>query len=241
MSNYVHNYLFCNETAKERMMNLDDNDYSLLSGCYDITVTPISNNRFLVIFDTRGMKYSEEFIVRYIQEYKDTKWYCIEENEVEQGFYFWDGTKVELKKRKLVEVLGRKEICIGYDDCEYRPFRSIFISDDVIVFENLLENEMKKFSFSDKAKIKINNYINSLLAEKSGKSDPVPIKEGIGRGINIHWGNQTYYIDYIDEDDDREWNVEEGEKRFESITSFFNTILLDEGINENVLFDLKDL
>ncbi len=59
MSNYVHNYLYCNENAKERMMNLDENDYSLLSGCYGKTVTLISNNKFLIMFDTKhiGMIY----------------------------------------------------------------------------------------------------------------------------------------------------------------------------------------
>ena len=51
--------------------------------------------------------------------------------EVEQGFYFWDGTKVELSMRKLVEVLGKKEIRIRYVDSEYRPYRNIFISDDI--------------------------------------------------------------------------------------------------------------
>ena len=120
MANYVHNYLFCNEIAKDRMMNLTDDDYSLLRGCYDKTVTPTKGNRFLVLFDTRGMEYCEEFIKGFIQEYKDTKWYCIEENEIEQGFYFWNGAEVEFNKRELIDGLDSKEIRIRYEDSEFR-------------------------------------------------------------------------------------------------------------------------
>ena len=97
---------------------------------------------------------------------------------------------------------------------------------------------MKKYSFSDKALLRINEYINLVLSEISRDIDPVLIKDGIGRELDIQWENQTYYIDYIDKDDDRKWDVKPGETRFENVTSFFNSILIDEGINENVLFDL---
>lgn len=240
MANYVHNYLFCSETAKDRMMNLTDDDYSLLSGCYDKTVTPTNGNRFLVLFDTRGMEYCEDFIKGFIQEHKDTKWYCIEENEIEQGFYFWDGSEVAFNKRELIDSLDSKEIRIRYEDSEFRPFCCIFISDRIIVFEKFLENEMRRYSLSEKSKVKINDYLDSILSEKAGEFDAVPIKDGIGREIDIHWEDQTYFIDHVDEDDNRVPDVKDGETRFEEITSFFNSILADEDINESVSFELKD-
>lgn len=241
MANYVYNYLFCDEKAKDRMMILDGDDCSLLNGCYDIIVTPIKDSRFLVIFETRGMEYREEFIKRFIREYRDTKWYCIEENEVEQGFYFWNGTQVELNKRKLVETLGTKEIRIRYEDSGCRPFLNIFISDKIIAFENYLENKMKRYSFSDKSRSKINDYLNFILSEKSDKYDAVLIKGGIGREIHIHWEAQTYFIDHVDENDNRRSEENDGEAGFDSITLFFNSILNDEGIEESVSFELKGI
>ena len=44
MANYVYNYLFCDEKAKDRMMILDGDDCSLLNGCYDIIVTSIKDS-----------------------------------------------------------------------------------------------------------------------------------------------------------------------------------------------------
>ncbi|MBR6382533.1 MAG: hypothetical protein IKS56_00930 [Lachnospiraceae bacterium] len=239
MSNYVHNYLICYEMAKERILRLDSNDYYLLRGCYDRTITPIEGNRFLVIFDTRGMEYSEDFIRKFIQDFKDTKWYCIEENEIEQGFFFWNGTSVELIKREVIDALGEKEIRIRYADSEFRPFRNIFISDEDIVFENFLKNERKKFSFGEKAQRQIKDYLSSLLAIKSGEFDPVAIQDGIGREIDIHWEKQNYFIDYIDENDNRINKTKDGEAIFEDIISFFNSILITEGIEESVSFELK--
>ena len=241
MANYVHNYLFCNEKAKDRMMNLNSDDCFLLNGCYGITCAPINDGRFLFIFDTRGMEYREEFIKWFIREYKDTKWYCVEENEVEQGFYFWDGTKVELSMRKLVEVLGKKEIRIRYVDSEYRPYRNIFISDDIIVFENILENKMTRYTFGPKSQSRINDYLRLLLSEKAGEFDAIMIKDGIGKEIDIHWDDKSYYIDYFEENDPNMPEIKDGETRFDSITSFFNAILLDEGIKESVSFDLKGI
>ena len=67
MANYVHNYLFCNSKVKERMMNLSSDDLLMLRGCYDKIVTKIENDKFLIIFDTRGIEYRAEFIRFFIK------------------------------------------------------------------------------------------------------------------------------------------------------------------------------
>lgn len=77
MANYVHNYLFCDNEAKERILSLNSKDLCLIKGCYDKTVTPIEDDKILIIFDTRGVEYRMEFIIMFIKDFNSTKWYCI--------------------------------------------------------------------------------------------------------------------------------------------------------------------
>ena len=241
MSNYVHNYVFCDENAKDRIHILKEEDYKFLSGCYDKKIIPIEENKFLVMFDTRGMEYSTEFICLFIKNYKNTTWYCIEENEIEEGHFFWNGSDVGFEKRKISESLDEKEILIKYEDNELRPYRTILISDEQIIFENLLKNEMKKYYFSERNQSRINDYISSLLIKKSDEFDSVPIKDEVGRELVIHWENQTYYIDFIGEGENPPHNINDDEATYENIISFFNSILKDEGIEEVISFEIKNI
>ncbi len=136
--------------------------------------------------------------------------------------------------------MGCKEIRIRYADSKFRPFRNIFLSDRIIVFENILENKMKRYPLSDKSQSKINKYLNSILSEKSGEFEAVSIKDGIGREIDIHWEDKTYFIDYVDENVNRIPEGKNGEKTFDDIIAFVNTILADEGIKESVSFVMKN-
>ena len=163
MSNYVYNYLLCDNTARKRILSLNSDDLCMLNGFYDETLIPIEENRFLIIFETRRMEYRTEFIERFIEEFNTTRWCCIEENEIEQGCYFWTGSKVEFTERKLVETLGDNEIVVKYLDGKYRPLRIIFISDNQIVIENILKNEVKKYIINENTGLFINSYINYLM------------------------------------------------------------------------------
>lgn len=242
MSNYVHNYLFCDDKAKEKILSLNYGESNELHGPFDISTTSIWDNKFLVVFDTIGMEYSEEFIVKFIKEFHSTKWYCIEENEVEQGCYFWNGLNVVFSRRNLVETLNENEIRIKYSDYEYRPFRSIFISGNIIVFENFLKNEMKKYVFSENAKIYIQQYIKSLLNVENEDyiNFAIPIKDGIDRDICIDWEGKCFRIESFGEWDDWHLDVKDGEQVFHNLISFFDSILVDEKINETVSFELLD-
>lgn len=240
VANYVHNYIFCDIKAKERMMNLSSDDLCMLMGCYDKIVTKIENDKFLIIFDNRGIEYRTEFIISFIKEFHDAIWYCIEENEIEQGCFLWNGSNVIFSKRRLFETLNGKEICIKYSDSEHRPLRIIFISDSQITFENIIKNEMKSYHFSEKTNLLINEYINYLLDKESEEfiEHLFPLKGGIRRFIGIYWGNKTYYIESVKETNGCRLNVGESEYLFYNLISSFNSFLRDEGIEEVVSFTL---
>lgn len=242
MANYVHNYLFCDTFAKERILSLNNDDLCLLNGCYDAMVKPIDNDRFLIIFDTKGMEYRTEFIIKFIKEFSDTKWYCIEENEIEQGCFYWNENKVVFSKRRLTETLNGKEICIRYSDAEYRPLRIVFISDKQIVFESILKNEMKKYMLNETTKARINEFIESLLDEVTGDfiEYSIPFKDEIERTLRIHWENKSYYIESFKDTDDWQLKVKDGGGIFDNMISFLDSLLVDEKIEETVSFHLRD-
>lgn len=235
MANYVHNYLFCNKEAKEKLLSLDYEYIYEIARCYGETVIPITDSQFLVMFDTRGMDYKTDFIDKFINEFQDTRWYSIEENEIEEGFFYWDGEKVEFKKRELVYELPGREIRIRYADDEYRPVLVINISDTEIVVENYLRNEVDKFNFCGESAVAICEYIGSLFAGEVGEfiGYAVPIKNGVRRTIHIYWGRELF-IEPFDEDEDWQKNVEDGEALFNEVVSFFESILDKEQIRKSI-------
>ena len=149
MANYVHNYIFCGEDAKNYVLSTEAAFSEDLCGRYDPLVEPLGNDRFLVTFDTKGMEYRRSFIARFIEKYKDSVWYGIEENEIEQGEFFWNGSEVALKKRDLVESLDKNDLEIKYSNLHYRPYITIFISVKEIVVEDFLHNRMARYRFHE--------------------------------------------------------------------------------------------
>lgn len=47
------------------------------------------------------------------------------------------------------------------------------------------------------------------------------MKDGIRRDISIYWGNKLYYIELFEEEYDWQLNIENGEKIFNNMISFF--------------------
>ena len=72
MSNYVHNYVICDEKAKVRLEELTAHDNNKLSGVYETGFHKIEDDTYLIIFDTLGMEYRFEFITDFIRENHDT-------------------------------------------------------------------------------------------------------------------------------------------------------------------------
>jgi len=232
MSNYVHNYIFCGENAKEKLFTMDCR--CDIFGMYDDIIIPLDAGRFLVIVDTKGMEYRTDFIQRFITEFKDTIWYCIEENEIEQGLFQWNGNKVELTVREMFQGMTGKYIQLRYSDAHYRPLIFSYISDKEIVIENVLRNEMRRYSFSDGSKEKMNRFIPQLYAgdDREWRKYGIPFREGIERTVDIYWDGNPCYIETYFPEDEWQHNVPDGERLVNELISFLENVFIQEKIED---------
>jgi hypothetical protein len=67
-------------------LNLDNRMFQ--EGMFDTRGYGLKDGNYLVIFNTHGTNYRTELIEIIISQYHNTKWYCIEENDVEEGAFF---------------------------------------------------------------------------------------------------------------------------------------------------------
>ena len=240
MANYVHNYIFCGEDAKNYVLSPEAAFSEDLCGRYDPLVEPLGNDRFLVTFDTKGMKYRRSFIARFIEKYKDSVWYGIEENEIEQGEFFWNGSEVAFKKRDLVESLDKNDLEIKYSNLHYRPYITIFISVKEIVVEDFLHNRMARYRFHEDTSFRVEQYFKKLVA--SVPTDHleygVPYKNDIERQLFVYYEDKRLYVDSYRDDEDWQHFVDDGEPVLEQLLHFFEKILKYEAINEKIRFEV---
>lgn len=236
MANYVSNYLFCSREAKEKLLSLKyEYVYEIYRG-FGETVIPTSEDAFIVMFDTRGMEYRTDFIEKFITEFKDTIWYCVEENEIEEGSFHWNGEMVEFNKHVFDEEFPGREISIRYSDDENRTVLVVRLSDKKIVINNYLRNKSSTYRFSEDSSVAINEYVETLVPKDSGYSIQyaVPVKNGISRCLNSwHWGKDIY-IDSYTEDEDWQKDVPDGEDVFNNFISFLEGILAKENIEATI-------
>lgn len=236
MANYVHNYLFCTEEAKNYILS-DDAGYEI-SGRYDDLDFSLGDGSYLVTFDTRGMEYKKAFINMFIERYRDTVWHCIEENEAYEGSFIWNGTAVGFNERELVQEVGQNEMFIRYSDSEHRPFVSVFISDKEICIEQFLKNKVAKYKLHDDTSIRVGLFMNELIRDVLDHVEyAIPYVNSIEREILTHWNGKDYFIESYTEDDDWHLLVKNGETRFNHIIKFLEKILKYEGISNRIRFE----
>ena len=188
MSNYVTNYVFCNEKLYDDFLNTDFHHRRFQEGMYDPIGCILDNSRRRVIFDTRGMDYKNGSIERIISEFHDVVWNCVEENEIEEGQFYWDGEKVALDVRPLQESDQDCFFTIKYYDPDYKTFKSIMGFPGKIVEENFVTNTKREFYLSERDSYRIKSYMNSLRVRILNDSDygeyPVEVKDNI---IDQYW------------------------------------------------------
>lgn len=104
MANYVYNRVICNEQAKKQLENKNwciDEHQKRYFIKYDYMVKQISNNLFELKFDTIGPNYKIDRIIEILIKYPNTKWYCIEENIVEEGYFQILNNSLKLEIRNI--------------------------------------------------------------------------------------------------------------------------------------------
>lgn len=101
MSMWVYNRVICNKKARDKIINKNDivNGYHFC--CMTLNEDKISDDEYLLKFETHGVKYYDDIIRKIISKYPDTVWQCIEEEIFEQGKYYFDGEKVILEMHDL--------------------------------------------------------------------------------------------------------------------------------------------
>lgn len=140
MSNYVRNYVFCSENLYNDFQKKDFDDRLFTCPMYEPEGMKIDDDQYFIVFDTRGMEYKEDLIRTIIYEYQDTIWYCIEENNIEQGFFRFYKNKVLLTSRQLSQAWADCILNLQYTDNYFRPFMEVLVFNEQIVIEEYMHN-----------------------------------------------------------------------------------------------------
>ena len=242
MANFVYNYIFCNKDAKEKLFSLDyEYLYQIYRG-YGETVISLKDDKYLVLFNTKGSEYYNDFIYKFIEEFNDTIWYCVEENEQEEGKFFWNNNQIEFSSRQLTTEFPGNNIIIKYSDDENRALHKICISENKLVIENLLKNKSFSYEFSETEKYilqkSIANYLESIDAVQEFA---ISYMNHIEREVAIHWNNKSVYIESYNEDDWQRY-ISDGEQLFEDLISTFENLLKNEESGETIrVVDIMDI
>ena len=162
MSNYVANYVFCNEELYNNFLYADFEHKLFQEGMYDPIGCILDEEKRLVIFDTRGMEYKRENIEKIICRYHDVVWNCVEENRIEEGQFYWDGEKVVLTLRPLQESVDDCTFTIEFFEPDYKTLKVITGFPDRITEENYVTNTRRDFWLSEHPSKQITTYMNNV-------------------------------------------------------------------------------
>ena len=195
MSNYVANYVFCNEELYNGFLYNSFGQRFFQEGMYDPAGYVLDSERRLLIFETRGMEYKNEAIEKVISRYHDVIWNCVEENHVEEGCFYWDGEKVSGSVRPLQESCDDCYFTIEYEDPLFRGFKIIMGFPDRIVEENFVTNTRREFYLSEFASSQIMSFMNDqrtrIIQESSGHEFPSYTGEDIWDEYGF-WGADRF-------------------------------------------------
>ena len=241
MSNYVHNYVFCSQEAFESFRLLND-EVHLISASYEYFFYRVNTDSYLLIFDTRGMEYNKAFIELFIYKFRDTKWFCVEENEVEEGCFCWNNDRVELVVRPLYESDIRKytddDILIQFELASYKPILTILITEKEMIIEHILHDKATNYSLSEFSTKLVWKYVEGIM--KSNKyrlcgRDTIyefATKEinNLQREVQIDWINHTVNINVSNYDEKDNWqeDVQNGDIVFGDALKLVKAIIQQE-------------
>lgn len=245
MANYVSNYVLCNKKLYDDFCYVPFTHRIFREGIYDLEGYELDGDRNLIIFETRGVEYKEEQIVNIISQYNDTLWYCIEENNIEQGTFLWDGRMVCKTKRELQEAVSGCIFCIEYTDRFLRPLKSVFAFKDRIIIEKYLQNKKEVYYLtedeSNKLVVFIDEMVRKMISNNLSYDGEFLIygDKNIWTQIALWQSNGTRSsIESCDERDLPDEKFYETGKYYEElILMFFKRFLMDNNIGTNLVYN----
>ncbi len=221
MSNWVYNRVYCNKNVKEKIENYDDENGIIKHFyTYGYESEEISDNKFLLEFETHGSEYRNDFIEYILNEYKDTIWQCIEENLVEEAkFYVLDG-KIKMDSHKL--IFSYSDSLFDYLS-EYEGFYiswphltiSLIESNRKLLIHNLDDFEFYEYKLEDND---YDEFVSILEKYKSILSEFISFYRK-SRIINTFYFLDNHCIEDTNDADDTR-----NEEELDKVKEFFNCL-----------------
>ncbi len=193
-------------------------------GHYDNHLFDLGYEKRLYIFDSRGMEYKDELIRLFISQYKDANWYCVEENYVEEGHYYWNSDHVVLDTRSLCQGFRENDICVRFELSSYQPILIAFCSSKELIIEYILQNRASKYALSDASSQLVMDFFTSIISKAANDAGStkdgvyyefgIPEIFGIRRDISLHLSHNTLDVMCYDNDDEWRNEIPNGEQYF---------------------------
>ncbi|MCQ2561032.1 MAG: hypothetical protein MJ186_03195 [Clostridia bacterium] len=152
MANYVYNYVFCSAEGEKELLEYytGDSDFGLVM--YDYVSEIQADGIVEIRFDTRGSEYRSEFIIPFIKKHKETTWYCVEECEIEEGWFRWECDEVKLSVRRLTCSEEKIILCYKKMDQYLRPNSIMMLENTGLMqYEDIAANTEFKWQLSEKS------------------------------------------------------------------------------------------
>lgn len=240
MANYVHNYVFCSGISLKELSSVESN---YIFGHYDEHVFKIDKDSYLYVFDSRGMEYKDEYIRDIVSKYRDIDWYCVEENNIEEGHYYWNNEQVVLDIRELCQGFRGDDIDMHFELPAYQPIISVFCSPKELVIEYILQNKSSRYYLSETSSKLVLNFFANIIDKAKNESGStrdgvhyeygVPEIYGIRRDVYMHLSQRTLDIMCYDDDDEWKNEIPDGEKHFSETINMIKAIVQQEGGQEH--------
>ena len=173
MSNYINNIVICSREIADKVLvrNRKYKDYfevdfkrafdyspeseeiSIIGFVQEKKIRALEDGRAIFSFSTRGRRYNYEDIYLIIGKFHDIEWWCVEENELEQAVFRWNGDAIEEKYRILFHQYDNDVVLfsLDYEDDEdfflVKEF-AMFKGKQELVVEDIYQNKTLSYSFS---------------------------------------------------------------------------------------------
>lgn len=241
MSNYVRNYVFCNDEVYRDFLYEEFDMRLFQEGAYDLEGYVLNEADRLLIFETRGMDYYDDWIEPIIEKYHDIIWNCVEENDVEEGCFKWDGDSVSLSVRELIQESEDSYFSLCFRDQEYRTLKNVIFFPEKIVEENFVINTRREFLLSEAASFRIKELLGKKQKE-IGSIDPygmpLPEEEEVWDVYNFYNDDLEHCsIEHFTRDDYNEETYAPGKRISKEIragiSDFFRDNMIDIKIDYN--------